>query len=171
MDWYVKAFLKASLSWLSLGVTVGVAMAAHPAWVVYRPMHLHMLVFGFVTMMIFGVAYHVIPRFAGHPLYSTRAAEWNWWASNVGLLLMVAGFALRPSGSPLGTPVLATGGMLAALGAYTFAYVVWRTIDGPAALRAAAQRAREVAARSPRAELPVAPSQKEGAPLKEVAKR
>jgi cbb3-type cytochrome oxidase subunit 1 len=140
MQWFVKAFVKASLAWLSLGVTLGVAMAAHPTWTVYRPAHVHMVALGFVTMMIYGVAYHVIPRFTGHPLYGARAAGWHWWASNVGLALMVVGFFVRASGAAAGTPVLAAGGTLSALGAYTFAYLLWRTIDGPAAMRKATRR-------------------------------
>ena len=74
MDWFVRAFLKSSLVWLGLGVTLGVGMAGHPAWLVYRPAHLHMTLLGFVAMMIFGVAYHVIPRFTGHPLHGRRLA-------------------------------------------------------------------------------------------------
>src|SRR4029079_9549143 len=53
MEWFVKAFLKASLAWLTLGVTLGVAMAAHPAWTVHKPAHMHMVMLGFVTMMIY----------------------------------------------------------------------------------------------------------------------
>lgn len=145
MDWFVKAFMKASLTWLALGVTLGVAMAAYPAWVVYRPAHLHMLVLGFVTMMIFGVAYHVVPRFTGHPLYGRRAAGWHWWVSNAGLLLMAVGFIMRPHIGSSATPVLTAGGVLAASGAYLFAYLIWRTIDGPVALR---RTAKEAAARA-----------------------
>ena len=136
MDWFVKAFLKASVAWLTLGVSLGVAMAARPAWTVHRPAHMHMVLLGFVTMMIYGVAYHVIPRFSGHALHGRQAAAWHWWVSNIGLALMVCGFVLRGTGHLSGTPVLATGGVLSALGAYTFAYVVWRTIDGSAAARA-----------------------------------
>ena len=33
MDWFVKAFLKSSLAWLTLGVTLGVAMADGAEWV------------------------------------------------------------------------------------------------------------------------------------------
>lgn len=146
MDWFVKAFLKASLAWLTLGVSLGVAMAAHPAWAVYRLAHVHMVLLGFVTMMIFGVAYHVVPRFTGHPLYGRRAAAWHWWASNVGLALMATGFVARAHGAASATFVLASGGTLSAAGAYTFAYLVWRTIDGPA----------PAAARSSRATLPIA---------------
>jgi cbb3-type cytochrome oxidase subunit 1 len=138
LEWFVKAFLKASLAWLALGVTAGVAMAAHPAWTVYRAAHVHMVLLGFVTMMIYGVAYHVVPRFAGAALHSRRAAGWHWWASNAGLALMVAGFAARAAGRAAGAAVLATGGTLSALGAYAFVYVLWRTIDGPAAMRATA---------------------------------
>jgi len=130
MDWFVKAFIKASLIWLLLGVTLGVAMAAHPAWTVYRTAHLHMLVLGFVTMMIFGVAYHVIPRFAGTPLYSPVAAGWHCIISNVGLAVMCAGFVMRALARPGGNFVLASGGTLAAAGAYTFAFVLWRTLSG-----------------------------------------
>ena len=156
MEWFVKAFLKASLAWLGLGVTLGVAMAAHPAWTVYRPAHVHMVALGFVTMMIFGVAYHVIPRFSGHPLYGRRAAAWHFGASNVGLALMVLGFVLRADGARVGTSLLATGGVLSALGAYTFVVLIWRTIDGPARLRAAATRARAATEGTDGARLPLA---------------
>ena len=141
MDWYVKAFVKASLAWLALGVTLGVAMAAHPAWIIYRPAHMHMVLLGFVTMMIFGVAYHVIPRFAGFPLHSRKLPGVHWFISNSGLLLMVAGFFVRPAAPATGTPLLVSGGSLAALGAYTFVYVIWRTLNGPAALQEPAKRA------------------------------
>ena len=132
MDWFVVRFIKAALVWLGLGVTLGVAMAVHPLWIIYRPAHVHMNLLGFVTMMIYGVAYHVIPRFTGFPLYSRRAPVAQLWLSNIGLFLMVAGFAVRANGILTGTPVLATGGVFAAIGAYTFVLVIWRTIGGPA---------------------------------------
>ena len=135
MERFVKAFLRASLAWLVLGVTLGVAMAAHPVWTLYRLAHVHMMLLGFVTMMIYGVGYHVIPRFAGAPLFSRRAAGWHWWISNAGLALMVAGFIVRPSSAAIGTPLLASGGALSAFGAYTFAFMMWRTIGGAPAVR------------------------------------
>ena len=131
MDWFVKAFLKASVTWLALGVTLGVAMGVRPAWSIYRTAHLHMLLLGFVAMMIFGVAYHVIPRFAGNPLRSTRAAGTHWWLANGGLALMVVGFVLRAQGKPMSSPLLGVGGVAAAAGAYVFATLVWRTLDRP----------------------------------------
>ncbi len=121
MEWFVRAFIKAALLWLSLGVTLGAAMAAHPRWIVYRPAHIHMVLLGFVAMMIFGVAYHVIPRFAGFPLHDRRAAHVHWWISNAGLALMVTGFVVMVRDQATGTLILSIGGILAATGAYTFA--------------------------------------------------
>lgn len=159
MEWFVRTFVKASLAWLAVGVTLGVAMAAHPPWVVYRPAHLHANVLGFVAMMIFGVAYHVIPRFSGHPLHSPTLARAHVWLANAGLLAMVGGFALVAQGRRAGTLLLAAGGLASALGAYAFAYNLWRTIDGPARLREAARRAaaaRQASGVTGRAPLPQA---------------
>ena len=130
MDWYVKAFIKTSVVWLTFGFLLGIAMAMYPPWTVYRAAHVHVMLLGFVSMMIFGVAYHVIPRFSGRALYSVRAAVWHWWIANTGLTLMVVGFACRDSGKLIGTWVLSAGGLLSGIGAMIFAVQIWRTIDG-----------------------------------------
>ena len=170
MEWFVKAFLKSSLAWLALGVTLGVAMAVYPAWIAYRLPHVHMLLLGFVTMMIYGVAYHVIPRFTGHALANRRAAGWHWWLSNAGLALMVTGFVLRVQGVAVAPALLAIGGVASAAGAYTFAWLVWRTIDGPRQLRTAATRAATTVRASEQASTPAAtqaatPGARTGLPL------
>ena len=143
MDWFVKAFLKASLAWLGAGVSLGVAMAVHPAWAVYRTAHLHMNLLGFVAMMIFGVAYHVIPRFSGHPLHSRRLATIHWWLANGGLAMFVAGLVMLPH-TAFGTTartVVAAGGVLSAAASYAFVYHLWRPIDGPRGRRVSAAHA------------------------------
>jgi cbb3-type cytochrome oxidase subunit 1 len=131
MDWFARVFVQASLVWLALGVTLGAAMAIHPAWTIYRPAHMHMTLLGFVTMMIFGVGYHVLPRFVGRPLWSKRLAGVHVWVSNVGLAVMCVGFALRVSTHiepAVATSVLGTGGALSAIGAYLFAFNLLRSI-------------------------------------------
>jgi cbb3-type cytochrome oxidase subunit 1 len=132
LEWFVRAFIKASLAWLGLGVTLGVAMAVQPAWIVYRPAHVHMNLLGFVTMMIYGVAYHVLPRFSGHPLQYRWLAGLDWALGNLGLAAMVAGFGLQAHLGSRAIPALAGGGTLSALGAYLFILNMWRTINGPA---------------------------------------
>jgi cbb3-type cytochrome oxidase subunit 1 len=131
MEWPVRSFLRASLTWLAIGVTLGVAMAIHPAWSIYRPAHEHMNLLGFVTMMIYGVAYHVVPRFSGRKLRYEPLAVWHFWIANAGLALMVVGFMCRVRDERtalIGTIVLAVGGTFSAIGAYAFALNIWRTI-------------------------------------------
>jgi len=137
MSWTSRAFLKSSLAWLGVGVTLGAVMATWPSAAAYRTAHFHMNLLGFVAMMIFGVAYHVIPRFVGHPLHRPGLARTHWWVANAGLALLATGFALIPSLGARAVPVQATGGLLSAVGAYLFIYNIWRTLDGRPALRRA----------------------------------
>ena len=132
MDWFVKVFIKSSLCWLGLGVLLGLTMVAVPSAIIYRPAHVHANLLGFVTMMIFGVAYHVLPRFSGRPLHSSRLAILHLYLANAGVAGMVLGFLLRPNlGSP-GTALLAAGGTASATGAFLFIYNIWQTIDASA---------------------------------------
>lgn len=129
MDWFVKAFIRASLAWFALGTLLGIAMAAHPPWLVYRPAHTHMNVVGFLTMMVFGVGYQLLPRLFGHPLYSRRLAVAHWWVANVGLAGMVLGFIVQPHVGRPGANTVAVGGVLFGLGAFGFVYNMWRTFN------------------------------------------
>ena len=130
MEWYIKWFIRASLVWFTLGIFVGIAMSAHPAWVVYRPAHAHMNVVGFITMMIFGVGYQLLPRLFGHPLKSQRLAVTHWWLANGGLAFIVAGFFLAPNVvGDASAIVTTTGGVLFTLGALAFVINMWRTFD------------------------------------------
>jgi cbb3-type cytochrome oxidase subunit 1 len=132
MDPFVRRFIRSSLVWLGVGVLIGVAMAVHPAAVAFRTAHMHANLLGFVSMMIFGVAYHVIPRFVGRPLRSPRAAALHLWLANCGLAGMVGGFILRVFRWDVGMPLLGVGAVLSATGAMLFIHNIWRTLDAPA---------------------------------------
>jgi hypothetical protein len=68
----------------------------------------------------------------------------HWWLANVGVGAMAAAFVLRAEGLA-GSPVLlAAGGGASALGAYLFAYNIWRTLDAVVA-RPPARPARRLA--------------------------
>ncbi|MBS4098376.1 MAG: hypothetical protein KGZ83_16255 [Sulfuricella sp.] len=55
-------------------------------------LHGHVMLLGFILMMIYGIALHVLPRFGGFPLYSERMADWQLYAANSGLPLMMGGW-------------------------------------------------------------------------------
>ena len=136
MDWFVKAFIRASLAWFAAGIVFGLAMAMRPAWVIYRPAHAHMNVVGFMTMMIFGVGYQMLPRFFGGRLFSPGMAVAHWWLANLGLMGMVAGFILSPHIGARSAPVTSAGGILYAAGALGFVYNMWCTFNAGDARRA-----------------------------------
>jgi cbb3-type cytochrome oxidase subunit 1 len=142
MERPVVLFLKASLTWLAAGVTLGLGMAVHPPLLLYRSAHIHLLVLGFVTGMIFGVGYHVFPRFAGRGLHRPGLVMPHWWLANLGVAAMALGFALRARGVDGGPMLLGAGGASAALGAYLFVYNVWRTIASATSPRHTPSRGR-----------------------------
>ena len=131
VGWVPRAFVKAGLLWLTGGVTLGLAMAIRPEWIVYRPAHVHMNLLGFVAMIIFGVGYQILPRMMGYGLHSPTLAVIHWWLANVGLALMVIGFFLRPSGITGGAQILILGGTLQTAGAYCFAFNQLRSMKRP----------------------------------------
>ena len=129
MQPYTRRFIRSSLIWLVMGVSLGVLMAVRPGAGLYRPAHMHANLLGFVSMMIFGVAYHVIPRFAGAPLQSERLASLHLIVANAGLAGMVGGFLARAHLLAFATPLLACGAFTAATGVLLFVYNIWRTLD------------------------------------------
>jgi cbb3-type cytochrome oxidase subunit 1 len=142
VDWFAKAFIRASLLWFVGGIALGLAMAIHPAWIVYRPAHAHMNLVGFVVMMIFGVGYQILPRFFGHPIHSRMLAVAHVWLANLGLAGLVAGFFLAPNVGWAGMTLTAIGGGVWAIGAFGFIYNMWRTFDS-------AEKRRRLAAKKP----------------------
>lgn len=46
-----------------LGFSIGLGWLSYT----WRPAHAHLNLLGFVTLMIYGVAYHAVPRFSGIP--------------------------------------------------------------------------------------------------------
>jgi cbb3-type cytochrome oxidase subunit 1 len=129
MDWFIKAFIRASLLWFAAGIGLGVAIALYPPWIVYRPAHAHMNVVGFLTMLVFGVGYQLLPRLFGHPLRSPRLAIAHLFAANLGLAGLVLGFLIQPRQPAAARWFTAPGGSLFALGALMWVYNLWRTFD------------------------------------------
>jgi hypothetical protein len=72
---------------------------------------------GFLTMLVFGVGYQLLPRLFGHPLYSPRLAGAHLVLANAGLAGLVLGFLVAPQSRSPGMWLLAGGGSLFGLGA------------------------------------------------------
>jgi cytochrome c oxidase cbb3-type subunit 1 len=98
MDKYAKAFVKASMIYLGIGAMTGLGMALWPdiRFTVTR-VHTHINLLGFMAMMIYGVGYHILPRFMGRPVYSHRLGNIQVWLANITLIGLSASWILEAS--------------------------------------------------------------------------
>jgi len=93
-------FLKVGMAYFVLGTFLGVLLAEPPSRdILYRVsgarwglVHTHLNLAGFVIMIIFGIAYHILPRFAGKPLHSEIWAAAHFWIAALATAGMVIGF-------------------------------------------------------------------------------
>lgn len=88
-------FIKCALVYFMLAVILGLHMAVSGTQYPYMPIHAHFNLLGWMTMMIYGVGYHILPRFSGKPLYSEKIAEWQFWLANIGLVGMAVGWIVK----------------------------------------------------------------------------
>jgi cytochrome c oxidase cbb3-type subunit 1 len=98
MDKYAKVFVKASLIYLGIGVVTGVWMVLWPdvRFTVTR-VHTHINLLGFMAMMVYGVGYHILPRFMGRPVYSHRLGNIQVWLANMTLVGLSISWILEAS--------------------------------------------------------------------------
>ncbi len=143
MDSFIKAFIRASLLWFLGGILLGLAIAIHPAWIIYRPAHAHMNVAGFLTFLVFGVGYQLLPRLFGSPLASRPLAVAHLYLANVGLAALVLGFFVQPWNATGARWLMAAGGSLYTIGALFWIWNLWRTFNAADER----QRQRELSAR------------------------
>lgn len=96
--WFVKLSLVYFVAALAAGVWQAAAGAA-ALWL--TPVYIHLLVVGWITGMIFGVAYWMFPRYSkDQPRGIDSLAVASFVLLNVGLLLRLVGeplIALHPS--------------------------------------------------------------------------
>ena len=98
MDKYAKAFVKSSLIYLGIGTIMGIGMVLLPdiRFTVTR-VHFHILLLGFMAMMIYGVGYHILPRFMGRPVYSHRLGNIQVWLANITLIGLSVSWMIEAS--------------------------------------------------------------------------
>jgi cbb3-type cytochrome oxidase subunit 1 len=119
-----RLFITLSLLYGLLGGLIGITLLLDPSALPgdVPLLHGHIMMLGFIAMMIYGVGLHVLPRFSGRPLYSERLADWQLYIANLGLWIMAAGWMT------LREPLLATGGALSWLGIALFTVNILFTV-------------------------------------------
>lgn len=124
MDRYPRLFILAAIGYLLTGVVLGVGFAAgelNPATL--RFVHIHLNLLGFMAMFIYGVGYHILPRFNAAPIKHPGLIGMHFWFVNAGLVGMALA-AMTGGMYDTGLPHAAflAGGILETLGIFIFAF-------------------------------------------------
>ncbi|GAC1657913.1 MAG: cbb3-type cytochrome c oxidase subunit I [Gemmatimonadaceae bacterium] len=116
--------------------------------------HAHVGVYGFVTFVLFGSIYYVMPRLVDHEWPSARLIRWHFWLVLGGLVLYVVpltivgvlqGMALLDPQTPFQHSVEVTlpglwmrslAGLILSAGHGVFAWHCWRMVREPGVARA-----------------------------------
>jgi len=137
----VRRYIKTSFVFLLAGLLLG-------AWIIvsefvgghYPPRlfitaHVHLLLVGFMLMMVMGVATWMFPRPArDDTAYRTELAEAVYWIMSLATALRAAGELLAGfSPSPALRLLIAAGGLGQVLGALLFVFNMWRRVRMPPA--------------------------------------
>lgn len=132
MSFPVRGFLRTAALWLAAGLLLGLTMGIEPRWIpLLRAPHLHALLAGFVTFMIFGVGYHIFPRFAGRPVPWSFGPVLHLVLANAGVLGLVGGLLLRGAAPMASRGLVGLGGTLFLGGAFLFIHAVWHLTERP----------------------------------------
>jgi cbb3-type cytochrome oxidase subunit 1 len=136
----VRRYVKTSLVFLLLGLLAG-------AWITVEvnlrgrgvpwPLitaHVHLLLVGFVIMLIFGVATWMFPRPARDDVrYHPGLAETVYWLLTASTALRVAGEIGAAVSGARGSPLAAVGGLGQVLACLLFVWNIWSRVRMPPA--------------------------------------
>ncbi|MBI5587723.1 MAG: hypothetical protein HY889_05075 [Deltaproteobacteria bacterium] len=119
-------FIRFALIYFMLSILLGLQMSVTGPVYPWMPIHVHFNLLGWMSMMVYGVGYHILPRFSGVPLWSDRLSYWQLWLANIGLVGMAVGWVVRSSsGNPM---VLLVFSLVEGLSIVFFALNMFKTI-------------------------------------------
>jgi len=132
MNKLAKLFVKTSLVYLALSTILGVLITIGPG---YSFMHSHFALIGWVSFMIFGLAYESIPRFSSKPLYSRKLGMWQFWLANIGLIGLSLSYPvmrmymLKEKNYYDAMIAVIIFGLIEVISCFIFIYNIWKSMD------------------------------------------
>lgn len=130
MEPVIVWYLRMSVVYFAGGSVIGVAMLLWPeSSGYYISSHVHLNLLGFMSMMIYGVGYHILPKFSGRHIYSPVIMKVQFWLSNAGLIGMAVSWPFVAAGSAAALQtVLILSAFLSLLAVVLFVYNILKTV-------------------------------------------
>ncbi len=99
MDPVARNFIRMSVIYFAIAALIGVhfmfsKINQHQLF----QAHVHLMMLGWMAMMIYGVGYHILPRFNGNPVAFPKLAIVHFWIANVALVGFVSSWGLSRHG-------------------------------------------------------------------------
>lgn len=134
MPTIARLLIKSALIWLILGLFLGTYIYSPLAGrfaVVLLPVFYHMIILGWVTQLIFGVAYWFFPKYSkDHPRGYERLIWISYIALNSGLILRAIGEPMAAlSNSQFSEPILLISILLQWIAAAAFVINTWKRTE------------------------------------------
>ena len=130
MEPVIVWYLRMSVLYFIGGAAIGLGMLFWPSEAgYYVSSHVHLNLLGFMSMMIYGVGYHILPKFSGTYIYSPLIVKIQFWVANAGLVGMAISWPFFNRGdASLANNVLILSAILSMLSVILFAYNMLKTI-------------------------------------------
>ena len=124
--------IKAALLYLALGIALGASFALDRALGArLRPLHAELNLWGWVTLLIYGMAYHMLPRFNGRALRWPGLAHAQSWLAISGVVLVAGGWIALLLALPWARGLLVAGGAVQAGAALLFVLLIGALLREP----------------------------------------
>ena len=131
MNGLSRIFIRTSLIYLAVSTVIGMLITIGPG---YSFMHSHFTLIGWLSFFVFGLAYEIIPRYSGRPLFSEKLGFIHFWLGNIGLVGLALSypfmrmFMLREKDFSDALLIVTLFGMIVTISIFMFIYNIWKSI-------------------------------------------
>ena len=101
MDPVAKNFIRMSVIYFAISAVIGAQFVFTGNYLFIKNnamqlfhAHTHLMLLGWLSMMIYGVGYHILPRFNGNPVAFPKLAVAHFFVANVALVGFVSTWGL-----------------------------------------------------------------------------
>src|SRR5690606_14868226 len=112
-------FMLAGILFVLIGMCLGIYMGSVEDFTL-APLHAHLNLVGWATMMLFGLFYRGDQTAASRPL-----ASWHFWIAVLGMICFIPGIAAANLGNTTWEIFIIPGSILTLISMLIFAWTVW----------------------------------------------